>query len=184
MKRRILLVIGTAITLASLINFTWSSMRIVGLTTAVPNTVVSRPLKTAPDFQLQTLAGRVVRLSDFRGKALVLNFWATWCTPCRVEMPWLIDFSARYKDKGLEVVGVSLDDGNPQVVADFAREMKVNYLVLLGNHQVGDAYGGARFLPQTFFITPEGEISATSIGIKTKNDFENSIRQLLKSENR
>src|SRR5262245_50639395 len=117
MKRRILLVIGAAITLVSLINFTWSSMRIVGLTTAVPNTVVSRPLKTAPDFQLQTLAGRVVRLSDFRGKALVLNFWATWCTPCRVEMPWLIDFSARYKDKGLEVVGVSLDDGNPQVVA-------------------------------------------------------------------
>jgi len=182
MNRRILRVVSAAITLAPVINLAWSSIRIVGMTSAVPNTVVSRPLKTAPDFELQTLAGRVVRLSDFRGQALVLNFWATWCTPCRVETRWLSDFSARYKDKGLEVVGISLDDGNPQVVADFAREMKVNYLVLLGNQQVGDAYGGTRFLPQTFFITPEGKISATSVGIKTKDDFENSIRQLLKSE--
>ena len=183
MKRRFLLAVGAAIALALVINMAWSSLRSVGMTSAASNAAVSRPVKTAPDFQLETLDGRVVRLSDFRGKALVLNFWATWCTPCRVEMPWLIECSARYKDKGLEVVGISLDDGNSQVVEDFAREMKVNYLVLLGNHQVSDAYGGARFLPQTFFITPAGQISATSVGIKTKDDFENSIRHLLKSEN-
>ena len=95
-------------------------------------------------------------------------------------MPWLIEFSERYKDRGLVVVGISMDDGNAQLVADFVKEMKVTYPVLIGNHEVADAYGGARFLPQTFFITPDGKIKASKFGIKTKDDFENAIRQLLK----
>ncbi len=177
MKLRALMLVGFAITLAFMI--TWFRIRISGSTSEGSNPAVSWSLETAPDFQLQTTDGRTFKLSDFRGKALVLNFWATWCTPCRVEMPWLIDFSERYKDKGVEVLGISMDDGNPQVVADFVKQMKVTYPVLIGNHQVGDAYGGVRFLPQTFFITPEGKINASGLGIKTKDDFEKSIRYLL-----
>jgi cytochrome c biogenesis protein CcmG/thiol:disulfide interchange protein DsbE len=179
MKQRTSIFVAGTIVLSCVLGITWSRTRTAGTTSATSNTVVPQRLQAAPDFQLQTWDGRDMKLSHFRGKALVLNFWATWCTPCRVEMPWLIDFAARYKDKGLEVVGISLDDGNPQLVADFVKEMKVNYTVLIGNHQVRDAYGGARFLPQTFFITPEGKINATSSGIKTKGDVENSIKKLL-----
>jgi len=136
-------------------------------------------LEPAPDFELKSLDGRAVKLSDFRGKVVVLNFWATWCAPCRVETPWLIDFYRRYKEQGLEVVGVSMDDGDQEHVADFVKEMGVNYTVLLGNHAVGDAYGGARFLPQTFFIDRNGNIIKHSFGIKSKSDFEEAIKQSL-----
>src|SRR5262245_27852736 len=90
--------------------------------------------RIAPDFELKTLAGRKVKLSDFRGKVVVLNFWATYCGPCRVEMPWLVDLYKQYRSRGLEVVGVSMDDeGAQKQVADFVREIGVPYPILLGN---------------------------------------------------
>jgi cytochrome c biogenesis protein CcmG/thiol:disulfide interchange protein DsbE len=138
--------------------------------------------KSAPDFELKALDGGTVKLSDFRGKAVVLNFWATYCAPCRVEMPWLIDFYQRYKAQGLEIIGVSMDDGNQERVDAFAKETNVNYTILLGNHSVGDAYGGARFLPQTFLIDRDGRIVTSLIGIKTKGDFEDSIQRLLATQ--
>ena len=135
--------------------------------------------RPAPDFTLQSLDGRTVRLSDFRGKAVVLNFWATWCAPCRVEMPWLVELSRRYRAQGVEVVGVSLDDpGQEQEVAKFARERNVDYTILLGSNAVGDAYGGARFLPQTFFIDRDGRIVKSTVGITTESDLEKNIREL------
>src|SRR5437868_4195356 len=136
-------------------------------------------LELAPDFELTSLDGRTAKLSDLRGKVVVLNFWATWCAPCRVETPWLVDFYRQYKEQGLEVVGVSMDDGDRQQVADFVKEMKVNYTILIGNHAVGDAYGGLRFLPQTFFIGRDGKIIKHSFGIKSKSDFEDAIKQSL-----
>jgi len=136
-------------------------------------------LEPAPDFELKSLEGRAVKLSDFRGKIVVLNFWATWCAPCRVETPWLVDFYRQYKEQGLEVVGVSMDDGNQEHVADFAKEMGINYTILMGNHAVGDAYGGLRFLPQTFFIGRDGKIIKHSFGIKSKSDFKDAIKQSL-----
>ena len=135
--------------------------------------------KSATDFELKALDGRSVKLSDFRGRVLVLNFWATYCAPCRVEMPWLIDFYKRYKAQGLEIVGVSMDDGDQQQVDAFAKEMNVNYTILLGTHLVGDAYGGMRFLPRTFLVDRDGRIVKSLIGIKTKAEFEESIKQLV-----
>jgi len=136
--------------------------------------------RIAPDFELKTLDGRTVKLSDFRGKAVVLNFWATYCGPCRVEMPWLKDLYQQYHSQGLEIVGVSMDDdGEQQRVADFVHEMKVNYTILLGNHAVGDAYAGVRFLPQTFFIDRDGRTSSFAIGMKSKSEFETVIKDLL-----
>jgi peroxiredoxin len=135
---------------------------------------------TAADFELKTLDGRAVKLSDFRGKTVVLNFWATYCGPCRVEMPWLNDLYKQYRSQGLEIVGVSMDDdGEQQRVADFVREIGVNYTILLGNHTVGEAYGGARFLPQTFFINRDGQIKGSATGMKSKSEFEDVIRKLL-----
>ena len=135
--------------------------------------------RPAPDFTLQSLDGRAVRLADFRGKAVVLNFWATWCAPCRVEMPWLVELARQYRAQGVEVVGVSMDDpGQEQAVAKFARERNVDYTVLLGNNAVGDAYGGARFLPQTFFIDRDGRMVKSTVGITTRGDLEGSFREL------
>ena len=136
--------------------------------------------KIAPDFELKTVDGRAVKLSDFRGRAVVLNFWATYCGPCRVEMPWLIDLYRQHQSQGLEIIGVSMDDsGEAQQVADFVREFGVNYTIVLGNHTVGDAYGGARFLPQTFFIDRDGRITGSATGMKSKSEFETAILKLL-----
>ena len=136
-------------------------------------------LEPAPDFELKSLDGRTVKLSDFHGKVVVLNFWATWCAPCRVETPWLVDLYRQYKEQGLEVVGISMDDADQEHVADFVKEMGINYTVLMGNHAVGDAYGGLRFLPQTFFIGRDGKIIKHSFGTNSKSDFEDAIKQSL-----
>lgn len=135
--------------------------------------------KPAPGFVLSTLDGRSVKLSDFRGKVVLLNFWATWCTPCRVEMPWLVDFYDRYRASGLEIVGVAVDDDARDKVAAFVSAKNVNYTIVLKDEHVADAYGGLRFLPQTFFIGPDGKIIKQSYGVRGKDDFENDIRQAL-----
>jgi peroxiredoxin len=136
----------------------------------------------APDFELRSFDGRTVKLSDFRGKVVVLNFWATYCTPCRVEVPWLMDFYRRYKEQGLEVIGVAMDDGGRKQVAAFVKEMKVNYTILMGNRSLGDAYGGMRFLPQTVFISRAGKIINRTLGIKSKSDFEDAVKQSLSTQ--
>ena len=139
--------------------------------------------RMAPDFELTTLDKRTFKLSDFRGKPIILNFWATYCGPCRVEMPWLVEIYKQYQPQGLEIVGVSMDDeGEQQKVSDFVREVGVDYTVLIGNHMVGDAYGGARFLPQTFFIDRGGHIAASVTGMKSKSEFETIVKQLLARE--
>src|SRR5512135_2959484 len=120
--------------------------------------------KTAPDFELKDINGKVVKLSDFRGKAVVLNFWATWCPPCKVEIPWFEDLQNQYRDQGLEVVGVALDDSSDKDIADFAKEMKMNYPVLLGKEETSDLYGGVEALPTTFYIDRNGKILASVPG--------------------
>jgi len=135
--------------------------------------------KPAPAFLLNTLDGRGVKLSDFRGKVVLLNFWATWCAPCRVEMPWLVDFYSRYQAQGLEIVGVSVDDDARDKVAAFVHARNVNYTIVLKDEGVADAYGGLRFLPQSFFIGRDGNIVKQTFGVRGKEDFENDIRQAL-----
>jgi peroxiredoxin len=137
--------------------------------------------KAAPDFALRTLDQRIVRLADFHGKVVLLNFWATWCAPCRVEMPWLVDFQQRYRSQGLEVVGISVNDGEPDKVAEFVHAMQVNYTIALKDDAVTDAYGGVRFLPQTFFIGKDGMIIAQRYGIRSKEEFEQDVQQALGS---
>jgi len=135
--------------------------------------------KAAPDFTLKTLDGRLVRLSQFRGKTVLVNFWATWCAPCRVEMPWLAAFYDRYRSRNFEIVGVAMDDGDRDRVAEFVQETRVKYTILLKDDAVGPAYGGARFLPQSFFVGRDGRILAHMIGMRSKENFEADIMAAL-----
>lgn len=135
----------------------------------------------APDFELSSLDGRKVRLSDFRGKAVVLNFWATWCPPCKVEMPWFVDMQNQYGKDGLVVVGVAMDDTEPSKIAEFAHEMGVNYPVLLGTDKVSDDYGNVQYLPTTFFIDRDGVIVDKSAGLFERKDIEDEVKKTLAS---
>ena len=133
----------------------------------------------APDFQLQSLDGKQVRLSDYRGKAVLLNFWATWCAPCKIEMPWFIDLQRQYASRGLQVIGVAMDDSGEAAIAKFAKEMAVNYPVLIGKESVGDAYGGVEFLPTTFFIDRQGKVVERVFGLASRSDVEDDIKKSL-----
>lgn len=137
--------------------------------------------KSAPDFVLYAPDGRRVALSDFRGKVVVLNFWATWCTPCRVEMPWLVELYERYRHSGLEVLGVAMDDDGLETVKKFVEHFKVDYTILLKDRAMTNAYGGARYLPQTFIIGHDGIILSQRIGMRTRAEFESDIKQALRA---
>jgi thiol-disulfide isomerase/thioredoxin len=131
----------------------------------------------APDFELETLDGKKVKLSDFRGKAVVLNFWATWCQPCKIEMPWLIEFENKYKSQGVEIVGVAMEDTDKKDIEKFLSEMHVNYLILLGKESVGEQYGGILGLPTTFYIGRDGKIVEQHAGIIDKSLIESHIQR-------
>ena len=136
----------------------------------------------APDFTLESLDGKSMRLSDLRGKAVLLNFWATWCGPCKIETPWLVELQNQYGSQGLQVIGVAMDDSGKEDIAKFAKDMGVNYPVLLGKEAVGDAYGGVPALPESFFIGRDGKIVDKIIGLKGKGEIEDSIKKALDTE--
>jgi peroxiredoxin len=133
----------------------------------------------APDFELKSLDGRSVHLTDFRGKAVLLNFWATWCQPCKIEMPWFVEMQKQYGSDGLQVVGVAMDDASEEDIAKFAKQMGVNYPILLGKEAVGDAYGGVQFLPTTFFIDRNGKVVDRVFGLKSRSEIEDNIKKAM-----
>jgi cytochrome c biogenesis protein CcmG/thiol:disulfide interchange protein DsbE len=135
----------------------------------------------APDFSLKDSDGKVVRLSDFRGKVVLLDFWATWCGPCKIEIPWFMEFQRKNQDKGLVVLGISMDDEGWEVVKPYLAHMKINYRVVIGNDQTAQLYGGVDALPTTFLIDREGKIAAVHVGLADRRDFENGITQLLEA---
>jgi peroxiredoxin len=135
----------------------------------------------APDFELTSLDGRKVKLSDYRGKAVLLNFWATWCSPCKVEMPWFVDLQKKYGNDGLVVLGVAMDDTDNSKIAQFASEMGVNYPVLLGTDKVSEQYGNVQFLPTTFYIDREGKIIGKGTGLLGRGEIEENIQKALAS---
>jgi peroxiredoxin len=141
----------------------------------------SKDRKAAPDFELKDSAGKIVKLSDFRGKTVMVDFWATWCGPCKIEIPWFMDFERKYKDQGFVVLGVAMDDEGWQVVKPFVEEMKMNYRVVLGNDRTSDMYGGIEALPTTVLIDREGRIASMHVGLAGKKDFQDAIEKLLET---
>jgi cytochrome c biogenesis protein CcmG/thiol:disulfide interchange protein DsbE len=138
--------------------------------------------KLAPDFTLKDANGRTVTLSEYKGKVVLLNFWATWCGPCKIEIPWFMDFEQQYKDRGFAVLGVSMDEEGWEAVKPYVEEKRINYRVALGNDSVGDLYGGIESLPTTFVIDRDGRVAAAHKGLISKSDYQNEILQLLDSK--
>src|SRR5437899_150779 len=137
--------------------------------------------KPAPNFALKDANGKVVRLSDYRGKVVLLDFWATWCGPCKIEIPWFMEMQRKNKDRGFEVLGVSMDDEGWEVVKPFLADVGVNYRVVIGNDATAQSYGGVDALPTTFLIDRSGKIAAVHVGLASKKDFEDGIETLLQT---
>lgn len=132
----------------------------------------------APDFSLANTDGQNVSLSDFKGKAIVLNFFATWCPPCRGEIPDFVELQKAYGDKGFTFIGVSLVAAKE--TKDFADKMGINYPLLIDDGKVSATYGPVRSIPTTFVIDKDMKIVKMYIGARSKGDFENDIKELLK----
>ena len=134
--------------------------------------------QSAPDFSLTDIGGQKTSLSDFRGKAIILNFFASWCPPCRAEIPDFVELQKAYADKGFTFVGVSLVDAKES--KDFASKMNINYPVLVDDGKVSALYGPVRSIPTTFVIDKDMKIAKMYIGARSRKDFENDIKELLK----
>lgn len=133
----------------------------------------------APDFELEAIGGGSLKLSNLRGKAVLLNFWATWCQPCKREMPWFVELQKEYAGQGLQVIGVAMDDASTADIAKFAKDMGVNYPILLGKEDVGLRYGGVNVLPTTFFLDRNGKVIAREFGLQSRSVFVDHIKEAL-----
>ena len=133
----------------------------------------------APGFELKDLAGKNVQLSDYHGKVVLLNFWATWCPPCKEEMPWFVDLQRRYEAQGLQVIGVAMDDSDQKTIESFAKRLGVNYPVLRGKESVAQAYGDVQFLPDTFYIGRDGRIVSHVQGLINRKEIEEQVKKAL-----
>jgi cytochrome c biogenesis protein CcmG/thiol:disulfide interchange protein DsbE len=143
----------------------------------------------APAFTLEDLNDRKVSLADYKGKALLLDFWATWCAPCRIETPWLIDLRNKYAARGFEVLAISADDldrrdparlsGEKREIAHFVQRMQMPYPVLLDADSISQPYGGLDQLPASFFVDRNGTVVAAEIGLTSKDEIEANILKAL-----
>ena len=134
----------------------------------------------APDFSLQDLGGRTYRLSDFRGDVVILNFFATWCAPCRKEVPDLVRLHQRFAGDGLHVIGVSLDENGDAVLKPFIKQYGIAYPIVLATEKTIFDYGGMQSIPSTFLIDHRGSIRENFVGLAPGYQLESSVRRLLK----
>ena len=132
----------------------------------------------APDFTYPDLSGKPTALSSYRGKVVLLDFWATWCVPCREETPHFVELQKKYGDRGLQIIGVSMDD-SADPVRPFYQQFRMNYPVVMGTAKTGEQYGGVLGLPIAFLIDPEGRIVKKHIGATDTNVIEKEIVGLL-----
>ena len=154
---------------------------IVGCSTANRggNVRAEKERKAAPAFKLKASTGEELSLASLKGKVVLLNFWATWCGPCQVEIPWFIEFQQKYKDRGFEVVGVSFDDDGWISVRPYMASHKINYPIAIGSDELAQVYGGVDSLPTSFIIDRNGHIAAMHLGLVDKRDYQDEILKLL-----
>ena len=161
-------------------------MRLVVLATLLGFTILgtdsaAKPeeRQRAPDFALVDSEGTEIRLSAYKGKVVLLDFWATWCVPCKTQIPWFAEFEERYRDQGFLVVGISMDKKGWTAVNPYLNRFGIHYRVVLGDARTRYKYGDLDSLPVTFLIDREQRVAATHIGLVNKKKVENQIRQLL-----
>ncbi|HNC22778.1 MAG TPA: TlpA disulfide reductase family protein [Opitutaceae bacterium] len=143
----------------------------------------AEPVKPAPApaWKLKDVDGNVVSSDQFKGKVLVVDFWATWCGPCRTEIPGYVALQKKYRDAGLVVIGVSLDQQGPGVVKKFITTQKVDYQIVMGTDEVVEAFGGMDAIPTTFIIDRDGNIRDRKVGAEPAEEFEGRLKEFLKN---
>jgi cytochrome c biogenesis protein CcmG/thiol:disulfide interchange protein DsbE len=141
--------------------------------------VFAQTLEKAPSLQLTDIEGKAVRLDDYRGKVVLVNFWATWCPPCRKEIPDLIKWQRQYRSRGLQVVGIACPPETPAAVRDFARRKRVNYPLALGTKETKLLFTKSEVLPATVVIDSKGNVRAVIEGIVFPEEFDQEIKSLL-----
>ena len=139
--------------------------------------------KPAPGFSLVDLDGHKVTLAQFKGHPVLVNFWATWCGPCKLEMPWFEEFHQKYAGQGLIILGVAADEAPKNVIADTAKKIGVSYPVLLQDDKVADAYGGIDYLPESFYVDRTGKVMLETAGLNGdaggKDEIEGNLKRLI-----
>lgn len=138
--------------------------------------------KQAPGFTLSTLDGKKVSLADYKGRPVLLNFWATWCAPCKIEMPWFEELRKQYAGQGFEILGLTADaDAGKDVIAKTAQKIGVTYPILLTDEKVETAYGGVDYLPMSFYVDKNGTVVEATAGLSSKDEIEANIKKTIAS---
>ena len=135
--------------------------------------------RQAPSFNVKTLEGKPLRLAELRNRPVVVDFWATWCGPCRASMPHLSSMQSRYEKQGLAVIGMSVDEGGPMSVRKFANKLGVKFTLAMANDEILDAYGPIRSIPTTFFINRKGDIVRRVVGYIDGETMEDYVKEIL-----
>jgi thiol-disulfide isomerase/thioredoxin len=130
---------------------------------------------------LKNAEGKIVRLSDYSGKVVLIDFWATWCGPCKSSIPWINELSEKYREDGLAVIGISMDEDGWAAVKPFMEQMRMTYPVVMGNKRVAYLYGDVESLPVAFFVDRKQRVAVIHLGPASRKDFEKAIRTLLES---
>ena len=134
----------------------------------------------APNFSLKAQDGKVIELAKLKGKVVLLNFWATWCPPCRAEIPDFIEIYNSYKSKGFEIIGIALDEEGWSKVTPYIKEAKINYPVVIGTGKEIKQYGGIEAIPTSFIVDKNGFIAGKQVGLLSKDALEQKLKSLLK----
>ena len=176
MKKGILVSLGVA---ALLVLMVWADRKFPAAGRPSANTPSTASEASMPSIVMKDLNDRDVTLSQYKGQVVLVNLWATWCEPCKVEIPWMIEFQKKYSSRGFTILGVSMDEDGWKDVKPYVELKKINYRVVIGDDQTANLYGGVDSLPTTFILDRDGKIAAVHVGLVSKSDYASDIEQVL-----